>query len=1403
MGLEIVSLTGTGVFVTLDSVGIAQIASDFPEYPEIRTVISAHGTLAVFEAVGGEFGPVRFERDGAPVRQIWARNLATGATKRVSVDGAGTLGNSSSSLRAVSGDGRYVLFDSAASNLVAGDTNGVVDIFIRDQLAQETERVSVSASGEQAWDRSLLGSMSLDGRYVAFGSQAENLVPGDTNRVWDVFVRDRLLGITERVSVGSDGTLGNGSSVAPSISADGRYVAFVSFASNLVPGDGNGATEDVFVRDRLLGITELISVGEGGVPGNGPSWMPAISGDGRSVAFQSTASTLVAGDSPVADVFVRDRQLGATEIVSVSTTGRRGAWDSVLPNISADGRFVSFVSSSEQLVEPDTDGRGPNVFIRDRSLGSTDVVTNPAGVRVRVPQPVPREVPALTPDGRFISFRSSGFLTPLTDEWAAYRAELSPYSTTTPPVSNPGPDPTVTVPHDGDPATNTAPVILDGSGSFDPDGTILFHQWFDPTGRPHSSLPVAGASLPPGAHVFTLRVADMFWTTDEETVTVTVLPEPNAAPMADAGPDQEVAAVFSGTPGVWSAAVSLSAARSTDPEGDRLAYSWRNAGGMEIGTSIRHELLLAPGDYTFRLRVTDPYGAFTEDEIEVTVAPANRAPVANAGSDGEVALAHDGVPGGTVMVTLSGTGSFDPDGDALAYAWRDADGALLGTQSTLARTLGAGKHSTLLRVTDPSGQFDEDRVSIHVLAEPNRAPLANAGPDQEVTIPHDGSAGEGTVSVSLSGARSSDPDGDTLAYSWRDSDGVELGASSGLTRLLAAGKHTFVLRVTDPYGATDESRVSVRVLPESNRAPLADAGPDQDLVLPHDGVPGGTLVAALSGARSSDPDGDALAFSWRDGDGMEIGTTSALNRTLGAGTHTLTLRVTDPYGAFHEDTVAVRVLPEPNRAPVANAGPDQEVAIAHDGSAGAGTAAVTLSGARSADPEGDAIGFSWRDIDGNELGTAVTLARMLPAGKHTFVLRVTDAYGAFTEDRVSVRVIEEPNRAPISRAGPDQEVAVPHDRDPATTTAAVTLNGARSSDPDGDALAYSWRDTEGVELGTTVTLARALAAGLHTFILRVTDPYGALSEDSVAVRVTAEANRAPVANAGPDQEVTVSHDGSPGTATADVTLNGSRSGDPDGDALAYSWRDIDGTELGAAAVLVRNLALGKHTFLLRVTDPYGAWSEDRVSVRVLAEGNRPPDANVGPDQAEPDGGGDTTGVVLNGSASSDPDGDPLTYRWLENGVEIATGSSPSVALEPGRHRIVLVVTDPYGQSDQDAVTVTIGVVDVTALVTIRRLKPVAAKRRFEYTVRVRVTNLTDGDLSAPVSLVLDGLPGGVRVLNPTGNTTPATGTPGQPYLDRTTISPGRTSEYVVRVRATGRFTALPGRQRVLAGIGPR
>lgn len=308
--------------------------------------------------------------------------VASAEVTSIREDARARQGNGRSTVSAVSADGRYVVFESYAANLVRGpsgtDTNGAPNVFIHDGESGVTRRLSVGTSGQQANGGSYAPAISDDGRYVTFTSDASNLVAGDTNGVSDVFVADTLLGDVRRVSVAASGTQGNGHSSDASISDDGRYVAFSSLAVNLVSGDTN-ARSDIFVRDLAAGTTRRVSVSSSNAQANGDSRSAVVSGDGRYVAFASGATNLVTGDTNgVDDVFRVDLVGGDTIRVSVGANGVQANAASSLPSISTSGMHIAFESVATNLVSLDTNDV-QDAFVHDVAGALTSRVSEAPG----------------------------------------------------------------------------------------------------------------------------------------------------------------------------------------------------------------------------------------------------------------------------------------------------------------------------------------------------------------------------------------------------------------------------------------------------------------------------------------------------------------------------------------------------------------------------------------------------------------------------------------------------------------------------------------------------------------------------------------------------------------------------------------------------------------------------------------------------------------------------------------------------------------------------------------------------------------------------------------------------------------------------------------------------------------
>lgn len=327
----------------------------------------------------------------------------------------------------MSGSGRFVAFPSAAVNLVAGDTNGQTDVFVHDRLRRRTERVSISTEGAQGNADSIAPSISLDGRFIAFESGATNLVRNDRNEHADIFLHDRKKDRTERVSLSTDGTEADDYSVCPSLGASGRYVVFTSWAKNLAPTPGG---IQVFIRDRNKDRTELVSEPLDGTdespPQQGSQSCPvggrSLSANGRFVVFESHMPDLVPNDGngvipgiSIEDVFVRDRKTGEIVRASLTSSGEEVDDNSSGATISSDGRYVAFNSLASGLSPeqpPDPPGAlsaDEDVFVHDLKMGTTEWISRSHdGGATRNEAGFTRSwLPALSAGGRFVAYESN------------------------------------------------------------------------------------------------------------------------------------------------------------------------------------------------------------------------------------------------------------------------------------------------------------------------------------------------------------------------------------------------------------------------------------------------------------------------------------------------------------------------------------------------------------------------------------------------------------------------------------------------------------------------------------------------------------------------------------------------------------------------------------------------------------------------------------------------------------------------------------------------------------------------------------------------------------------------------------------------------------------------------------
>lgn len=359
---------------------------------------SADGRYAVFESKASNLvaGDTNLTSD------IFLKDTQTGGITRLSTNSAGMEGNGGSYWPAISADGRHVVFSSAANNLVPDDTNSKYDVFLKNAQTGEIARVSMSNFGKEANGNSQYPGISGDGHYVVFQSDATNLILDDTNDFDDVFLNDTESGVTIRMSTDRFGNEANYWSRNPAISADGRYVVFYSGASNLVDGDTNGAT-DIFRKNIQFGVTTRVSTDADEGEANYDSYHPAISADGTYVVFYSIASDLVPGDNNhFSDIFRKNTTTGEIILLSTDSAGLQGDAGSYNPAISSDGSYVAFGSDATNLVPGDTISKR-DIFVKDARFGTIErLSTDKAGVEGNEKS----LYPAISGDGRHVVFES-------------------------------------------------------------------------------------------------------------------------------------------------------------------------------------------------------------------------------------------------------------------------------------------------------------------------------------------------------------------------------------------------------------------------------------------------------------------------------------------------------------------------------------------------------------------------------------------------------------------------------------------------------------------------------------------------------------------------------------------------------------------------------------------------------------------------------------------------------------------------------------------------------------------------------------------------------------------------------------------------------------------------------------
>lgn len=862
-----------------------------------------------------------------------------------------------------------------------------------------------------------------------------------------------------------------------------------------------------------------------------------------------------------------------------------------------------------------------------------------------------------------------------------------------PPVADAGPDQVVTA----------SEVSFDGGGSSDPDGMIARYDWEFGDGATGTGRTVSHVYRKVGAYTVRLAVTDDSGTVRSsagDSLRVLV----NAAPIADAGPDQVAA------PGQT---VAFSGQGSLDPDGDIMGWQWEFGDGTAAGGKQASHRYAEPGTYRVRLTVRDDTGQPDAVDYDEALVFVNAPPLATAGPDLITA------PGMTVR--LNGCNSSDPDGTGPAFRWdfSDVETKAAGCETTRKYDR-PGTYTARLTVTDRSGALNgttQDTVAIRV----NAPPVASAGPDI---------LSGGTV-IEFDGSASADADGDPLTYWWDFGDGSPGGGGVRATHIYAEGGSYPVSLTVDDGTGLPNGKASTAITVTINRPPVAVAGANKQVCA------GDTVL--LDGSKSSDPDGGLLRYKWDFGDGTTADTVNPAKTYRKGAVYPVTLTVEDE-SSFAHSSHTDRLVVVVDESPIAEAGPDLKVcantdvhfdgSASHDfdgvvnrftwdfgdGNVGGGEKPVhvfrkpgsyrvllTIEGDKAgqcdntstdevsvqvaaapvakidapdripvgspapfkAAEDGGIAGYRWDFGDGTSAeGRAVEHAYDKP-GVYVATLSVEPAAGATACSVVSAQHRIVANAPPVAVAGPDRTVAVLDE---------VSFDGSGSSDPDGAVGRYQWDFGDGNSGTGMVARHRYRESGVYTVALTVTDDAGLPNSSTKATaKVTVNAAPAPV--------IAVAGGACFGRP---VGLDAKRSSDADGAIRSFEWDLGDGARASGAEISHVFDDPGVYNVVLTADDGTGLANSRRAISRALHV-NRPPSASAGPDRSVCAG----DAVAFDGGGSIDWDGKLTGYRWDFADGTAAEGARVTHAFgQPGTYPVRLKVTDDSGSPCAEAEAVT-------------------------------------------------------------------------------------------------------------------
>jgi len=777
-----------------------------------------------------------------------------------------------------------------------------------------------------------------------------------------------------------------------------------------------------------------------------------------------------------------------------------------------------------------------------------------------------------------------------------------------PPVVNAGPDQTITLP--------TSTVSLTGSASGVNGATITGYTWTKISGGQATiTSPAAAATtitgLVQGTYIFKLTATDNNGLTGSATVTITVNPQAsNTPPVVSAGSNQTITLPVS--------TVTLNGSATPATGSTISSYAWTKVSGgaanITAATAASTTVTgLVQGTYVFKLTATDNNGLTGSATVTITVNPqaSNTPPIVNAGSNQAITLPAN-------AAILSGTASGTNGATISSYSWTKVSGGTANIVSPASPTtsvsgLVQGAYVFQLTATDNNGLTASAQVTVTVNPAASQPPVANAGPNQTITLPAN--------SISITGSGTS-ATGTIVGYAWYQLSGPNAStiltpnqAKATFTNLVQ-GTYVFRLTVTDNLGATGTADVTVIVNPAVSQPPVANAGPSQTITLPVN-----TVTLQGSGTSAS---GTIVSYAWSQVSGPSSATivsatqaTTVVNNLV-QGTYTFQLLVTDNQGASGAATVTVTVKHEKGK-PSVNAGTNQTVTLP--------VTSTTLVGIATGMDGATIVSTGWTQVSGgaasiNSPGSTSTAITGLTQGTNVFQLTATDNNGQTGSAQVTVTVNAATIIPPVANAGPNQTVAAP--------VTVVYLDGSASYDPDGSIAKYSWTQVSGAG-GVSIAGSDGpkpgiygLKPGVYTFQLVVTDDRGETASAQVTITVTGSTSTV-FAKAGHDTTIAY-----PANIAA---LNGSASYSQGGRIVSYAWSQVSGpasaiiSTPSSATSFVEQLVIGQYVFKLTVTDDKNNTAWDTVRVRVID--SRRTDSSVGKIYPNPVSGNQVTLTLLN------------------------------------------------------------------------------------------------------------------------------------------------------------------------------